>query len=250
MSYLDPGSSALNAGRPGGNSNKLRMNQALPREYKRPWRCIDLRAVSRPPLKGWTQIKMRLDQQRPVRQASWLTTSISSKSPKTTDRVRTAQCHSWADAPSPYPASQVLVTTGATKGIPQVYLERRIHPSTPYGDKTKSHITNIPQHHSRILLISILNSKQNLHPQTTPPTTHNNLPMFRLPLQILLRNQEPPFISTTTPSIPQRSVRITLIARQILQIHNLQTRMKNRACLLPLRDPCAIESQRPIVFSA
>lgn len=74
--------------------------------------------------------------------------------------------------------------------------------------------------------------------------------MFRLPLQILLRNQEPPLISTPTPSIPQRSIRITLIARQILQINDLQTRMENRARLLPLRDPYAIESQRPIVFSA
>lgn len=155
----------------------------------------------------------------------------------------------WRSITIPYQERQ-LSRKDRDKRHPKSILRAK-NPPIVARRRNQSH-KHITQHHSSILLIAIpiLNSKQNLHPQATPPTPNNNLPMIRLPLQVLLRNQKPPLIATPTPSIPERSVCITLIARKILQINNLQARMENRSCLLPLRDPCAIESQRPIVFSA
>lgn len=73
--------------------------------------------------------------------------------------------------------------------------------------------------------------------------------MLRLSLQLILRNQKPPVISTPTPPIPAKTLLVTVITREILQIHNFQPSMKNIR-LLPLRKLHPVQPKCSIIFRA
>jgi hypothetical protein len=89
-------------------------------------------------------------------------------------------------------------------------------------------------------------SKKNLQPETAPPTPDNNLSMLSFPLQVIIGNQKSSLITTPTTTIPAVPI-LALVASKILQIHNLQTSMKNITSLLGLHP---IQTKRAIILSA
>lgn len=75
-----------------------------------------------------------------------------------------------------------------------------------------------------LLSWNLLNRKQNLHVQTTPPTPNHQLSSIRLAIQILLGHQEPALVAASTRARPAHFVGVVGLGlrREVFQVDGLQ----------------------------